>query len=257
MRIDSNMQIPQNQAGSSGSTRNTGKQEQTGSGEATGTNTGDSVEVSGEKTVADKIFDLLYIGSDLAQELVASGKIIKDLGLGGGFEKTAQAAGAVAGVYLGIKGTAELKKAIKEKDAVGAIEGAGSISAGGAAVINSATRLAAQAAASGIGGPIAAMVAKSAVIATAGTALGVAYGATEIAVGGKSIYDGIKSGERSKIFSGMLDTAIGVGAIGASIAGSLPLSISLATAYLFRMVFVDGDKIDKAYQTLRGNPDKT
>ena len=252
MRIDSNMQTPQIQAGSLGSTPNTDKTSETRKQDASATGTGDSVEINGEKSTMDKLFDLLYIGSDLAQELVTSGKVIKQLGLGGGFEKAAQAGGAVAGVYLGIKGTAELKKAIKEKDTMGVIEGSGNISAGGAAVINSATRLAAQAAASGIGGPIAAMVAKSAVIATAGTALGVAYGATEIAIGGKSIYDGIKSGERKQVLSGMLDAAIGVGAIGATIAGSLPLSIAMASAYLFRMIFMDGDKINTAFQTLRG-----
>jgi hypothetical protein len=192
----------------------------------------------------------LYIGSDVAQELVTSGKVIKELGLSGAVESAAQAGGAVAGVYLGIKGAAELKKAIKEKDTMAAIEGSGSISAGGAALINSATRLAAQAAAGGIGGPLAAMVAKSAVIATAGTALGVVYGATEIAGGSKSIYDGFKTNDRKKIMSGMLDSAIGVGAIGASIAGSLPLSLSLAAAYLFRMTFIDGDKIQSAFRRL-------
>ena len=145
----------------------------------------------------------------------------------------ATGAAAIGAVGLTIEGIKEIKEGHKT-------QGTSTLLAGGSCASETVAGLIHTTGALGATGSAIAEVA----VAGAGI-LGGAHGAMEVALGGKKIYDGVKTKDKKKIIDGSLQTAVGGALITAIATGGVLPAVAAVTLVGARIVYHNKDGIKK------------
>ncbi len=155
----------------------------------------------------------------------------------GGLLAVAGTVGSLAsGVFFGIEGAHDLKKAVKEKDVMGGIEAGAHLAVAGEAGLGVTAELAETAAVSGIIGHSVAAALSSPLLHVLGTSLGVAHGVGEVIVGAKDVIDGKKEHDKFKMLEGGLKAGLGVAVGAIALGGGAPMGIALAVLFGAKML---------------------
>ena len=170
--------------------------------------------------------EAIHIGAEVLETLEAAGALAMAGTVGA----------AASGVFFGIEGVKDLKKAVKEKNVTEGIEAGAHLSLAGEAAIGVTAEVAELGAASGILGHSVAAALSSPILHAVGAGLGVAHGAGEVILGGKDIVEGVKEKNRFKILEGALTSAIGVAVGAIALGGGAPVGIALATVFTGKMI---------------------
>ena len=193
----------------------------------------DAVDAANAAEAAEAAHD----AADLMEGAKASGSLLPAAGA---------IAGGVVGAYFLPKGIKGLKKSIKEKDTMEAIESGGQVALGTAGLIGFG-KFASKAA----GGAVEAAM-TSPVVSTVAAGLGVVHGAADIVIGGKQIYDGAKLGDKSKIVEGSFNVGIGTSIAAIALGGGLPAAAGLGVAFLGKTVYKNRKGIKNAGRKVGG-----
>lgn len=155
----------------------------------------------------------------------------------GGLLAVAGTVGALAsGVFFGIEGAHDLKKAVKEKDVIGGIEAGAHLAIAGEAGLGVTAELAETATVSGILGHSVAAALSSPIVQVLGASLGVAHGVGEVIVGAKEIIDGKKEHDKFRMLEGGLKAGLGIAVGAIALGGGAPMGIALATLFGAKML---------------------
>ncbi len=180
--------------------------------------------------------DTVHVGTEMAGSFENIGETAASLGkMAGPLEIIGGAGALVSGIYFGITGPGELKKAIETKDVARGIEAGGHMLLAGEAAIETAQIATHSSVLSSIIGPAAAGIINSPIMKFAGTALGVAHGAAETVVGLKEMYDGYKIKDRSHFITGLLDLAMGASMAAIALGAGPIVGLGLAAAFGIQM----------------------
>ncbi|MGV8120252.1 MAG: hypothetical protein AB2L14_10875 [Candidatus Xenobiia bacterium LiM19] len=181
------------------------------------------------------------VAHDTMETLHVAAETSASFGLAGKLDWTGTASGAagiISGVYFGITGAADLKKAIESKNVLAGVEAGGHLLLAGEASIEAAHLALQSSAVTNMIGPTAAGIIQSPVIEGLGTAFGVAHGAVESGVGIKEMYDGYKAHDKSHIITGLLDVASGASVAAIALGAGPVAGIALAATFAFQMLRV-------------------
>ncbi|MCE1245535.1 MAG: hypothetical protein LWY06_02700 [Firmicutes bacterium] len=143
---------------------------------------------------------------------------------------------AVAGLYFGMEGVRDMKRAIEEKDVTEGVKATGHLALAGQAVINTAVEASSLSAVSSAIGPAVSAALESPITHTLGLGLGVAYGAAELIVGGKEVYDGFKENNNMKKLAGTLEMGMGTAVAAIAFGGGPMAGLALTGFFAARML---------------------
>lgn len=178
---------------------------------------------------------------DIMETLHVAAETSASFGLDGRLNLTGTASGAagiISGVYFGVKGVQDLKKAIEKKDALEGLEAGGHLLLAGEASIEAAHLALQSSALTNMIGPTAAAIIKSPVVEGLGTAFGVAHGTVEAGLGLKEMYDGVKAHNRSHIITGILDIVSGASVAAIALGAGPVAGVALAATFALQMLRV-------------------
>jgi hypothetical protein len=168
----------------------------------------------------------IHVAAEVAHSAHAAGAIA-GLAVGGA---------AAAGIYFGIEGVKDMGKAIEEKDVVEGVKATGHLALAAQAAINTAVEATHLSAISGAIGPTVTAALESPLTAALGLGFGVTYGAAELVVGGKEVYDGVKEGDRFKMLTGSIEMGMGTAVAAIAFGGGPVAGVTLAGLFAARML---------------------
>jgi len=148
-------------------------------------------------------------------------------GLAGKAEHLMGIGTAVTGAYFAYEGATMMKKAIKEKDAVGAVSASSYLTAATGQAGLTAGYLAGLKPIAAAVGPVVAAALQNPLVKTLSTGTFVLHGALEVGLGAREVYMGKKTHDKKRVVRGLLEMGMGA-AVGAICLGAgLPAGIAL------------------------------
>lgn len=189
------------------------------------------VEAHEDCSVIHDSMDVMHVATETAASFGITGNL-NSIGTAAG------GAGLVSGLYFGVTGACDLKKAIESKNVMAGVEAGGHMLLAGEAAVDAAQLAVQSSAVTNMIGPTAAGIIQSPLFKGLGTAFGVAHGVVESGVGIKEIYDGYKAHDKSHIITGLLDIAAGASVAAITLGAGPVAGIALAATFAFQMLRV-------------------
>lgn len=176
------------------------------------------------------------VGHEGMEAIHVGAEVLEALEVGGLLAVAGTVGAVTSGVFFGIEGAHDLKKAVKEKDVMGGIEAGAHLAVAGEAGLGVTAELAETAAASKLLGTSVCAALSSPLVQVLGTGLGVAHGVGEVIVGAKDIIEGKKEHDKFKMLEGGLKAALGVAVGAIALGGGAPAGIALASIFGLKML---------------------
>ncbi|MDQ7823101.1 MAG: hypothetical protein RDV48_09940 [Candidatus Eremiobacteraeota bacterium] len=203
----------------------------------------DTKSIEDLETLPEVVEMIHHISEVASVALMSSSDIIIEAGLKGNLLKFSHGASFVSGMYFGAKGAADLHKAIKKGDKVGIVEASGLLALAGDSAIRSAAVASSLPAVQKVIGSQMASMLNSPAMGAAGTALGLAYSASELVQGGHLVHQGLKYHNKIKLILGGINLGIGAAAAVLSTVGGVGPALVLGALSIAELVAFGSEKV--------------